>query len=730
MSVVPDSTPAFATSIAELLASNPHIEALRTAIKVTPKCPGVYRFFSPSGDLLYVGKAKDLRNRLLQYVSPGEDASLGPWKRSMIRTMASVEYTVTRSELEALVLETNLIKENKPKYNVLMKDDKNYVYVRISKEFYPEVRIVRLPQKDAAVYFGPFLSMFETRRMLDVFNEIYPYMTAKETVRSMNAKHLKNDRTPLYTTASLSMQIGKHCRLGMPDYHDLEYQNSIEQLQRFLRGERRGVRQVVEEAMRTTAGERKFEKAAKLRDVLSYLTSLEEKQTVSDTSGEDTDFIGISLMRGYSMLVLLRERDGKLIAEQSFSFHGKSEDGNEVLTSFITQYYSQTSDIPAVLVIPFAITDTVVLQEWLQMQRGKSVEIRVPERGKKVSLLELAQTNAAQKVKQLEATFEAEAHARTSALEELQRLLSLPTLPNRIEGYDISHLGGTETVGSMVVMRNGKADNTHYRNFTIHSLVAGAIDDFASLKEVLHRRLLYLCNSVHLEREAIAKQGYEIRKAKKADTQALQALYSEPTAVYNDHVVVEKSGVLCAALRKYTHNAITEIDRYHVPASVPDSIVKSLVQTALQSVKKGKVYVCVEPKMQEFWSAIGAKVIQSYPKALQCTPVHVPMMFEMHKTKEDVSLKSVPDLLVIDGGKGQLSTVYGVLKELQLKIPVIGLAKREEEVFVPGQSLPIEFAKDSPAKFMLMRLRNEAHRFANAHREKRGLKQALKSIHD
>jgi excinuclease UvrABC nuclease subunit len=344
-------------------------------------------------------------------------------------------------------------------------------------------------------------------------------------------------------------------------------------------------------------------------------------------------------------------------------------------------------------------------------------------------LLELAESNAGKKVQQLEASWEAELAARTAALEELQSILHLPTLPERIEGYDISHLAGTETVGSMVVMRNGKADNAHYRNFTIHSLAEGTIDDYASLKEVLYRRLQYVVHSTNKRVEQLAAQGYTLRKAKKADINTLQALYTADIPQVTDMYVVEQEGCIVSALRKHTHDGLTEIDRVYFAESLPRTVQEALVLFALKTTKKGKVYVCTSVDMQEFWSSVGAKVIRTVPKSMQTEGERLPfcMSILMSTKKPDVSLTAVPDLLVIDGGKGQLNTVKKVLDSLQLSVPVIGLAKREEEIFVPGKSLPIICRQDSQAKFLLMRLRNEAHRFANVHREKRGLKTALQT---
>lgn len=724
------------TAIDQLLLDNPALEGLRKSVSVAPLKPGVYRWKSASGEVLYVGKAKQLRNRLKSYVQPAADANLGPWKRSMLRCIADLELTVTRNELEALVLETNLIKELRPKYNVLMKDDKNYVYVRISKDPFPTVQVLRRMQKDSAYYFGPFVSSYETKRMLELVHTVYPFMASKDVLAALNkkAKNKEDVTKPLFTVPPLPVQIGKHCRLGDGEYLQTEYLAAIAELKKFLRGQRSQIIQQLEVEMKQAAIARKYEKAAKLRDSLQYMRSLDEKQLVSDTTGENTDYIGLALLHGYSQVVLMKEREGRLIAEQSFAFQGESDNELEVLESFVTQFYSDTADIPAVVVVPYAFEGQLVLQEWLTVLRGTNVELRVPERGKKMQLLDLATTNAQQKVKQQEARWEAEKRETALALSQLQELLTLPELPQRIEGYDISHLGGTETVGSMVVTKNGKAANDLYRSFTIKRLADGQVDDYASLAEVLDRRLRYLVDGLQMSKDRFATEGYSIRKALKKHEPLLREVLKISEAntqfSYKDCSVIVQNDALVATVRLYSHDGIMELDHLYTTKDVLPELLETFLRFVLKPVKKGKVYSAVRPDQEELIAALGGRVIHSSPKALVVPKQSITMSIQVATQKPDASLAAIPDLLVIDGGKGQLSTVKKVLDRLGLEIPVIGLAKREEEIFIPNQSYSLEVPKDSPALFLLTRLRNEAHRFANYQRERRGLKHYKQSALD
>ncbi|MDD5469925.1 MAG: excinuclease ABC subunit UvrC, partial [Candidatus Peribacteraceae bacterium] len=727
---------------------NPHLAQLRSLVAKAPASPGVYRWLNAKGEVLYVGKAKSLRSRLKSYVLPAKGDSLGPWKQSLVAKIADVEVTVTRTELEALVLETNLIKELKPKYNVLMKDDKNYVYVRIAvQDPFPGVEVVRRLEQDGAKYFGPYLSAFSVRRLLEALHLAFPYRTSAQTIEKLNriARNGEDADMPIYRVPPLECQIGKHCGLGTGNYTRSQYLQAIEQLLRFFRGDHDAARRKLTEEMQRAALDRKFEKAAQLRDTLQYVRELEERQIVSDTSGMNTDFIGTALLRDRVQVVLLRERGGKLVGEHSFALAGHADAPSAAITQFLPQYYSSTPDFPDTVVVDEAPEGRKLLEEWLSERRGKRVTIAVPERGKKVQLLLMAQENARQKVAQQLARWEAAQQDAEETLRSLQETLGLSALPKRIEGYDISHLSGTETVGSMAVLKNGKTANDQYRSFTIRTLADGEVDDYAALREVLKRRLLHLVRDVKQEEKQWNARGIKFGKARKAEQKSIEETVAkhpddlDPAGIsYRDFLVARKGEELVAFVRSSTHKGgVTELKTLWVEdAYRGDRLGQFLLRKLLARLKEEKVYVTTEPKLQEYYGEVGFRHVITPPKALadvittaqKLDPKFADTMVMVYITSEhkpDASLQSHPDLLVIDGGKGQLSAVARILASLHREIPLISLAKREEEVFVLGSKVPAVFSPDSPAKFLLMRLRDEAHRFANRHREARGKKHAV-----
>lgn len=627
-----------------------HLKELRSRIAKAPQKPGVYRWISGSGEVLYVGKAKNLRNRLKSYVQKKRDPSIGPWKLALRANIADVDWTVTETELEALILETNLIKDLKPKYNVLMKDDKNYVYVRISiKDPYPTVSMIRRIEDDGAKYFGPFLSAHHIHRTLDMLHEVYGWRACERSLGVMNSKNPASARQP--RLPCLNSQIGKCNGLCTGKISQEEYRKRIDAMTRFFKGDRSDVLIKLKEKMQRAVGKKLFEDAVKLRDTLHYIESLEEQQIVADTSGADTDYIGVALLSDKAHVVVLRERGGKIISERSYALGGRADTHGEVLGQFLPQYYIALDDIPDTVVCAESPADQETLEQWLNEKRRtkKRITIHVPERGKKSKLLLMAEKNAEEKVKQQLARWEAETQKVDDALTELKNMLDLPEKPKRIECYDISHLGGTETVGSMVVFIDGKSRNNHYRSFTIRTMKNGVIDDYKALKEILVRRLRHLA-----EREK-----------------------------------------------------------------------EWLKEIPIALEKNKKLYVVVHRELESTYAGHGFQYVRSAPKELRSKlgDDEIAMVFEKRK-KPDASLNATPNLLILDGGKGQLNIGIALLKNMKLEIPVISLAKREEEVFAPGNPDPVPFPKDSEGRFLLMRLRDEAHRFANNHREKR-LKNAL-----
>ncbi|ALM10164.1 MAG TPA: hypothetical protein DEB30_03445 [Candidatus Peribacter riflensis] len=752
---------------------NPKEAELKKRVAKLPAKPGVYRWLDAKGTVLYVGKALNLRKRVTSYMS--KEAQLGPWKQSLMEKVTDVSVTVTRSELEALILETNLIKQKKPKYNVLMKDDKNYVYVRISlQEPFPRIDLVRKPAEDKAKYFGPYVSAFEIRETLTLLRRVFPYRTCKmgiepamDTLSSPRGGGtegeglgvrvvIKNRDRP---TPCLDYHIKQCCGpcIGCvtPDAYHRE---AIEGVIDFLKGKTEDALALLSERMKAVARDHKFEQAAKLRDALQTIQRLSEKQIISDTSGEDADIFGVAVESGRVHVVLLKERNGKVIDESSFTLLGHAENAAEALEQFLPQYYLDAPDVPPLLLLPEDIAEQDLLEKWLTDRRGSKVMIHVPERGKKNKLLELAEENAREKVQHFETSWEAAARNVSDALKELKATLGLPTAPKRIEGpalrriegYDISHLSGTETVGSMSVFVDGKPKNDQYRSFTIRTMKEGDIDDYRALKEVLRRRLLHLRQDLKQEEKILKQEGIVIRKSRKADLDVITKIIKAHPQEIDDadsrsggYLLAEQQKKIIAFCRLYQHKDKTlELASLFVDKKVRGRrLGHFLAQKLLRPLKKGKVYIEIHPELQEYYAELGFRPVHTAPppivaKAKRCQKrfcektAALFMMLEVRKSKPDVSLTSTPDLLLIDGGKGQLSAALEILGELHQPIPVIGLAKKEEEIFVPGNPGPITFAKDSPARFLLMRLRDEAHRFANAHRETRLKKRAVFSVLD
>lgn len=723
---------------------NPHLPQLRKRVSQSPTGPGIYRWLDEKGTVLYVGKAKNLRKRLSNYVQGKRGTNEGPWKQSFLAQIADVDMTVTNSELEALLLETNLIKQLRPKYNVLMKDDKSYLFVRVTmQEPYPRVESVRRFLQDGAKYFGPYMSSTHVRETLDLLHEALQYRACKASLDILNKHTPKGGRL----SACLEHQIGRCNGLCTGALSREEYLSRIERVISFFKGNEEPVRQALRDRMQAAAKEKKFEQAAKFRNYLNVLEGKPAEQLATDGSGEDSDVIGVAVLSGRAHVVVLHRRNGRLINESHFALQGQAESAASVLEQFIPQFYDEGQEVPPAVMLPTDIPDQSVMAELLRERRKGAVKLLTPERGRKSHLVQLAEKNALEKARQMEMKWEAEERNAKNALEQLQEILGLPTLPKRIEGYDISHLGGTETVGSMVVIKDGKAASDQYRSFTIRSLERGEVDDYRSIKEVLTRRLRRLTENLKAEEKEWKAKGLTFGVSRKSEQEAIKTIIDAHPADLCDYnwqkgkfLVARKDGRIVGMVQLAAHDGKKnlELDSVWVDKEFRGGkLGHFLVRSVLRKVKKGKVYLAAFPAMEEYYGQTGFRIIREPPawlsKSMEPRREKQPlfhtdiyMMWEAHQNKIDPSLSATPDLLVIDGGKGQLSTVVSVLKDFKLDIPVIGLAKRVEEVFKPGDSFETVFPKDSQAKFLLMRLRDEAHRFSNAHREKRA-KTAMKA---
>ncbi len=709
---------------------DPRPALLRRRVAKVPQEPGVYRWLDKDGAVMYVGKAKNLKNRMQTYVQEG--AKRSAWTAIMVRQIADFDVTVVRSELEALILESNLIKELKPKYNIMLKDDKGYVYVRLSAESYPRVDTVRRMENDKAKYFGPFLGARDTNRTLEMLDGILKFHACKKSSDLLNnpAKDgLQQSQTPC-----LDYQIGKCNGLCIGLVTEAEYRDRIAEVERFFRGHFASMKKRTEGQMRQAAKEKKFERAARIRDVLRFIDDLEQKQIVSDTSGSDVDIFGIAMRGSRIQVVLLRQRDGKLIEQVGFPLKGEVESAAQALEQFLPLYYGQTQDIPETIVVSEDIAGLTTLEAWLQEKRGKVTRIVVPERGKKSKLLEMAERNAQEKVDQQFAAWEAEAQKVEGALAGLQELLGLPQPPKRIEGYDISHLGGTATVGSMVVMVNGKPKREHYRSFNMRSVKEGAIDDCTSIAETLRRRLKYLTQDLTAEEKRWKNEGVTFGKVRKEEREKVLAVIHEVSCSkiaidYAECIVARREEKIVACGNVYRHPS-GHIELFAVWVDVVfhgEKIGQVISRMLLKRVKKNKVYLGAKPALEDYYAEIGFRhVLNPSIELLAEINRSVPdfaddiiMVFSPKDHAIDESFASMPDLLLIDGGKGQLSAAVAVLKELGLTIPIAGLAKREEEIFVPDRSVSLAIKDGSEPRFLLQRLRDEAHRFANDRRERR-----------
>ena len=443
---------------------------LQSKLRHLPDQPGVYLFTDATGEILYIGKAAALANRVRSYFLKGADHS--PKTTLLVSQIADIETIVTRSELEALILESNLIKRHHPKLNVVLRDDKQYPYLRLPiKEDFPRLSIVRRVQKDGALYYGPYTPAGALRETLKVIKKVFPLATCTIEIDG------KAER------ACIEFEI-KRCMAPCTGNQSKEdYQKIVTQVRQFLEGRDRELLDDLRVQMAATAEREEFEEAARLRDRLFNIERTLEKQRITQTTATDQDVIGIARHGTAVDLQLLFVRGGLLIGRKDF-FWPEAADASDVelVRSAIEQFYNKDGQPPKELLLPIDLDDATVIEEWLSDKRGDKVRLVAPERGAKHQLLLLAEENAAAAVTD---------HLRDDlldrqAVEELQRLLRLLNPPERIEGFDISNTMGNQSVASMVVWERGQMKKSDYRRFKIRT-VTGA-NDFASIQEVVLRR--------------------------------------------------------------------------------------------------------------------------------------------------------------------------------------------------------------------------------------------------
>ena len=550
-----------------------------------PAAPGVYLMRDARGKVIYVGKAAVLRNRVRSYFHA--PSGLSEKTRRLVAEIADLEVIQTATEAEAFLLEDALIKKYQPRFNIRLRDDKRYPYLKITAEPFPRVMIVRRRARDGARYFGPYTNAKAMRATLKLAQKLFP-------IRTCNlALPLKNPRRPC-----LNYHIGRCLAPCAGLVSQEEYGRAVDGAAMLFEGRISGLVQSLRARMRDAADREQFELAARLRDQIFALNRALERQSVALPDTVDRDVIGIAIDGESACAQVFFVRGGRLSGRETFHLRAPGTPSEaEVLSAFLSQYYAAAAVVPKEVLLPVAPDDADEIADWLSSLRGNKVRLKVPQRGEKRRLVELACDNARYSLKREGAAAALVGEEASDALAELAEVLSLSAFPQRIEAFDISNTQGGEATGSMVVFEDGRPRRDAYRRFKVH--LAGKPDDYAMMREVLLRRFRRGLAELH-----------------------------DPTVSHG--------------------------------------------------------------KFSQF-----------------------------------------PDLLLIDGGKGQLAVALSVLEELELDgIEAIGLAKRHEEIYRPGESAPLRLPPESKALLLLRHIRDEAHRFAiTYHRKLRG-KRSLASVLD
>ncbi len=592
-----------------------------------PRQPGVYLMKDAQGRVLYVGKAGVLRNRVRSYFRSQED--LGPKVRAMVARVADFEYIVTRSEKEALLLESNLLKEHRPRYNVKLRDDKQYLYLKVGTGTrFPRVYTTRRVAQDGARYFGPYTNSQALRQTIKQLQRLFQFRTCtldmeREYRRPCLLFHIKR------CTGPCIRQVTEH-----------DYGEAIRHLILFLEGKHDQVLDGLRREMMDAAEQLNFERAAALRDRIGAAEKVAEQQRITTVGRGDLDAIAAAAEDGEVAVQVFAVRDDKIVNREEFVL--QDADGaspQEVMTGFVQQYYDRATYVPPLILLPTAVESEGAVQSWLSERRGGRVRLEVPQRGPKRQLLLLAQQNAAEAMERLKLKWLADERKTRGALRELGEALGMADPPRRIECYDISHIQGTSVVASMVVFEDGRPARHAYRRFRIKA--GDQNDDFASMYEVISRRF----------RRATPRPGPDATASEPAEP---------PDAPPELDAVAEPAR---ASLAERTGDVPDDAGEAGLLAT-EDSPDDEHDPLASQSEDKGG------------WTVL-------------------------------------PDLVIIDGGKGQLGAALEAMKDTQAPaVTTIGLAKEREEIFRPGYNEPLLLPRTAQALYLIQRVRDEAHRFA------------------
>ena len=440
-------------------------------IESIPKLPGIYIMKDHRSEILYIGKAKVLRNRVRSYFQ--DSRNLHPRTRIFLDKVDDIKFLTTKTEAEALILESNFIKKHQPKYNVLLKDDKHYPYLRLTtQEKFPRLEVVRRIKKDKATYFGPYTMVKEVRETIRLIYKIFPLRQSKD----------KLDGSPLRRPC-LNHQMGRCLAPCAGLVSSQDYSEIVQDVSLFLKGKNTTLLKDLKTKMEAASVETRYEEAAVLRDKISAVQTVIDKQKIISTSLEDQDVVAYCWEKDQAMVQVLIIRSGKMLGEKIFKLKSRKEmEEDETLSSFLKQYYADESILSAEVLLPHPIEDADLIASWLSEKKGMCVRIEVPVIGKKRELIRMAEENASFAMR-MESD---KGEVGTRSLEELQTALNLKHFPKVIEGFDLSNISGSHAVGSMVVFEHALAAKSKYRRYKI-STVKG-IDDYAMLREVMTRR--------------------------------------------------------------------------------------------------------------------------------------------------------------------------------------------------------------------------------------------------
>ncbi|HOQ27388.1 MAG TPA: excinuclease ABC subunit UvrC [Armatimonadota bacterium] len=552
---------------------------LQEKLAILPDRPGSYLMKNAAGEILYVGKAVSLRNRVRSYFHASADHT--PKVRRLVSEIADIDWIITDTELEALILECNLIKKYRPRFNVRLRDDKHYPYICVTlTEKYPRLMLVREAKKDGNRYFGPYTDARAVRQSIALLSRIF-------RLRSCHHQVTGNEPEKL----CLYYHINECSGPCAGKISQEEYRETVEEACLFLEGRQDALLKQLRQEMERSAERLNFERAARLRDQIKALETIRERQKVLSTALVDQDVVALVSDDGQACAQLLFMRNGRLVGQEHFYLEGTTdEELSQATAEFLKQYYQDATYAPKEVLVERDIAEHDIIEAFLRQKHGKKVHITAPSRGEKKRLVEMAHTNALDALRQLKVKLDSDKARNQEALTALKEALEMERVPLRIEAYDISHIQGVETVGAMVVLYAGAPRKSDYRRFIIKSLGPNP-DDFAAMKEVVGRRL------------ARGKMG-------------------------------------------------------------------------------------------------------------------------------DEKFREMPDLLLIDGGKGQLNAALEAMREMEVEIPAVGLAKQFEEIFLPGQPEALRLPRHSPALHLLQRVRDEAHRFAISYHRKRRSRRSTRSLLD